>query len=188
MCQFSRKASRLRRRQGFSLVEMMVVMGIIIALAALTMGVKQYLDAEAAENTARMEMQVLAAAIEAHKNTYGDYPYGTNERELYEALTGKSRWTPVPGSAPILVEVTELDLQKALIDETQMTVFNGQFTDPWGNAYDYNYRNAPTPGSSSGPGTEQLYSLFSKGPDGQPGSPGSSNQQQKQQAADNIYP
>ncbi len=192
MSDVSHNLSRTRRRQGFSLVEMMVVMGIIIALAGLTMGVKQYLDSEAAENTAVMELKALATAIEEHKRLYGDYPYTGQDANgesstLYAVLSGEKRWVPVPGDQPRLETIANPEDQKALIDVTQMTVINNRFTDPWGAPYQYSYRGAPNPSNPGGGSQPTIFTLSSNGPDGQPGQPNASNQSARQQAADNVY-
>lgn len=71
------------KRRGFTLVELLVVIGIILVLAgiALPILIKSYSSAE--KNKARADLNTIAVCLEAYKQDYGDYP-----RTLTDPATG----------------------------------------------------------------------------------------------------
>lgn len=97
-----------KRRQAFTLVELMVVISIIVVLSALLLGAIKGVQTTAARNRARGEIQAFESALERYKMDNGDYPgsvaptnsttiydpnpsnYTTNSLALYRGLTGKS--------------------------------------------------------------------------------------------------
>ncbi|MGF1483666.1 MAG: prepilin-type N-terminal cleavage/methylation domain-containing protein [Opitutales bacterium] len=193
MSQVSKRFSRPgQHRHGFTLIEMMVVMGIIVGLAALTLGVKQYLDERAAISQTQMEVNTIAAALEDFKKTYGDYPLvGQAAGFMFRTLTGRTVMKRENDTIR-LVAVESEDDWRGFIDTTQMTLDNDEspsfFIDAWGNPYVYQYKNVvdvdPSSPSTSGP---RMYTLFSRGPDGEAGNISGTDAQQAQ-ARDNIYP
>lgn len=99
-----------RRRCGFSLVEIMVVIVIIGLLAGVvTVNVRSYIT-KAKRNTARQEIATIVQALNSFYAEYGRYP--TNEEGL-EALAKPSEKLPEP-------------------------LLDGELVDPWGQAYQYN--------------------------------------------------
>src|SRR6185312_10355294 len=78
------------RRRAFTLIELLVVIGIIIALAALLLPAvhRAYL---AAQRTAiAADLQVIANALDAYRNDFGDYP----------RPGGKSKFSGLAGALP----------------------------------------------------------------------------------------
>jgi general secretion pathway protein G len=106
-----------RRRRGFSLVEVMIVVVIIGLLASVvTVNVRSYLT-RAKQSTARQEIAVTAQAVEAFYAAYSRYP--TNDEGI-AALTEPSEKLPDP---PL----------------------TGQPIDPWSRPYQYNCPGAEAP-------------------------------------------
>jgi prepilin-type N-terminal cleavage/methylation domain-containing protein len=177
-----------RRRGGFTLVEMMVVMAIIMGLVALTFGVKGYINAEAAESRTQMELNTLANAIEEFKRDTGVYPLAENHRALYNLLTGRERLER-QNDQIVRVTVPE-DEQKPYLDPNEMTVDNPdnptRFMDQWGNPFDYSYASISQAQNSDS--LPETYVLLSFGPDGERGQPNSGNDDRDAEAADNLYP
>jgi prepilin-type N-terminal cleavage/methylation domain-containing protein len=175
---------------GFTLVELMTVMGIILALVAFgiagIIGAKQ----RAAIARAKSELALLVQALEDYKRYYGDYPetgasaqasqtvsgtVGANQAQslLFNALTGvygpKNFTTRING--PMLVDVSKFTLEVALNANTfaiptgtppAKPLVANSFLDPWGHRYLYYYKSTATTTNWS----VGAYVLYSAGPDG----------------------
>jgi prepilin-type N-terminal cleavage/methylation domain-containing protein len=63
-----------RRRRAFTLIELLVVISIIAVLAGLTVGMAAYAKRKRNETAIRAEMNRLITAIEAYRETIGQYP------------------------------------------------------------------------------------------------------------------
>ena len=63
-------------RGGFTLVELLVVMGVITLLTALVVGVGMTLRAHAKEDAARLLIQKAERALDEYETRQGDYPDG----------------------------------------------------------------------------------------------------------------
>lgn len=131
-----------RLRGGFTLIELLVVIAVISLLAALVApNVFQNLGT-AKDGTARSQIEMLGAALDAYRLDNGRYP--TTEQglaALYTEPTVEPR--PTNWRGPYL--------RKAVPD------------DPWGNPYVYT-----SPGSNNASG----FDLVSLGADGAPGGEG----------------
>jgi prepilin-type N-terminal cleavage/methylation domain-containing protein len=62
------------RRRGFTLVELMVVIGIIALIAAAIAPIANRAYATAKRASLRADLEVIANAIDAYQNDYGDIP------------------------------------------------------------------------------------------------------------------
>lgn len=129
----------LIRKLGFTLIEVLVVIVVITALATLVApNVFRHL-ATANEATARSQIEMMGAALDAYRLDHGRYPT-TSEglSALWEAPdnnTAEGSWR-----GPYLRKAVPLD--------------------PWGNPYEYR-----SPGEQSRTG----YDLLSYGSDGASG-------------------
>ncbi len=106
---------------GFTLVELLATVTVIVVLAGLTLGTLGYVNRKGAEGRATAEVAALAAAIDSFKLDHGQYPPPAN---VYQELTGQGTINPTKVYfEPKSNMVT--DLQK------------GPFLDPWGAPYNY---------------------------------------------------
>ncbi|HWL51159.1 MAG TPA: prepilin-type N-terminal cleavage/methylation domain-containing protein [Chthoniobacteraceae bacterium] len=69
-------------RYGFTLLELLTVIGIIVVLAALILGGMSYAQRKAASSRAAAEISALSNLIEAFKADFGDYPRSSDDKEF----------------------------------------------------------------------------------------------------------
>ncbi len=137
-----RSPSAPKGRDGFTLIEVLVVIVIITALAALVApNVFRHLAASN-DAAARSQIEMLGAALDAYRMDNGRYPStGQGLNALWTEPTGEP--SPRNWRGPYLRRAVPLD--------------------PWGNPYAY-----VSPGIVNPNG----YDLVSFGADGQPGGVG----------------
>lgn len=179
-----------KSRNGFTLVELLAIIAIILVLTGITFGVSKGVLNQQARARSQAELAMIAQALEAFKLTYGDYPVigqddgltNANARELTKALTGFSYLRPgtIPGSREMtdvgsgnprksFIDVEQLSLSKPFRDpDNPANVPNSvadfdqiYLVDPWRQSYVYLYNR----GSSANTWDTVGYLLFSKGPD-----------------------
>ena len=140
---FRRQPMQYRaRRVGFTLIELLVVIVVIGVLASLVAPNIFRHVGTAKETTARAQIEMLGAALDAYRLDTGRYP--TTEQglaALWQEPTADPR--PTNWRGPYLRKAVPAD--------------------PWGNAYVYR-----SPGTASGSG----YDLISNGADGRIGGEG----------------
>ena len=159
---------------AFTLIELLTVIAIIGILAAITFGVSRGVNERAAINQARAELSAIAAALEAYKRQYGDYPHtgsaanvhgGTASASdgpgiLFNALGGKLGPKGAAINGKVFVQLDKMSLQDtaALPLATGTASVANAFLDPWGRRYLYFYNTADSWQPPS-------YVLYSVGPD-----------------------
>ncbi len=74
------------RRLGFTLVEMLAVIGIIVLLVGILLPTIMSARRNAEKNAVRMELQTIALALDAYKADFGDYPRPPNDKRKYRLL------------------------------------------------------------------------------------------------------
>lgn len=135
-------SSSQRRRRGFTLVEMLVIIAVIAVLAAVVAPEIFRNVSDARSGAARQQVEIFATALDAYRLDNHRYP--TTEQGL-SAL----RVEPVTGERPPRWRGPYL--RRAVPD------------DPWGNPYVYESPGRVNPGS---------YDLYSLGRDGREGGEG----------------
>lgn len=137
------EARRHRRaqRRGFTLVEVMIVIAIILALASLIGLAVFNRFGEAQEDITRIQMKNIEDAIDSFRLDFNRYP---TDEEGVSVL-----WSPANLENP-----EDEDNWKAYVDDPIPT-------DQWGNPWGYR--------QISEYGDESEYDLWSNGPDGEEG-------------------
>ena len=129
-----------QRMGGFTLVELLAVITIILLLATLVIGAASYATRKADTMRCTQRMELIKNALSLY---FADYnTYSLNQNNLFPDLFQ----TPISiGRNPYLTDTNFVNSNNLLVD-------------PWGNAFGYTFpgvHNAPT-----------LYDLWSNGPDG----------------------
>jgi general secretion pathway protein G len=68
--------TRRRRHEGFTLIEILIVMMIIMILAGMTLGGIALVQRMRDEAKAKVQIGLLATALDGYKAVYGAYPAG----------------------------------------------------------------------------------------------------------------
>jgi prepilin-type N-terminal cleavage/methylation domain-containing protein len=149
---------RRSRAGGFTLIELLAVVAVVTILSGSVLGMVRGVHERVAGARAKVELAVLAQAIEAWRGQYGDYPATADGAELYESLTGRrgpqhDALDP-PGR-------TFLEAGRFSLKAPDAAAPGNVLLDPWGQPYHYVYFTRLLGGRLvSG------YALFSGGPDG----------------------
>lgn len=178
-------------RSGFTLIELMAVITIIVILAGLVVGGMGFVSERQAKEKAKVQIALLSKALEEYKLDMGTYPLlssntpaaptapngtGTSSR-LYNALfydgfefrKNPSRPVSTPAKAE-KIYLSDLDPTASkqgwvVTRTTGDPQINQIVTDPWGNQYCY--RAAVKVDGSADPNTQNPdFDLWSMGKDG----------------------
>lgn len=159
-------------QRGFTLVEMLAVITIIVILAAVTVGGMGYARDKQARSQARVQIDLLSNALEEYKNVNGSYPTGGNASKgdsnlLYRALY----WdTDDNGSGADADDQQRIYLAELNPDNNKQgwiegNKSNAKIVDPWGN--EYLFRSGKTASGQTNPSARNPdFDLWSAGPDG----------------------
>lgn len=157
-----------RSRHGFTLIEMLTVITIIVILAGLVVGGFGFVKEKQKRSKAEIQVKLLANACEEFKADNGFYP-GINDnttgdgknmsKELYSDLYWDS---DRDGSGPKSdsdqrIYISELDPENNKQGWTDGRGQNVRILDPWNNEYRYRKGN-----NANNPD----FDLWSAGPDG----------------------
>lgn len=124
-------------RRGFSLVELLVVIGILMVLAGLILGGVTVMRKRAAIYEAGQVVRQLAQALEAYRSEDGRHRYPLHE-QLYPTpalpLPHVIALAPQTGAA---AGVLGLLVDRNLGVRDGQGLVDGVLTDPWGSPYRY---------------------------------------------------
>jgi prepilin-type N-terminal cleavage/methylation domain-containing protein len=152
------------RTGGFTLMELLVVVSIMVILAGLTMGVMTYVNQKQAVEQAKVQLGLLELALEDYYSENGAYP--TNYRDDGKSGSDDVQKALFPPSKSEKVYLAELDPN----NDTQGWIAGSgnsfMILDPWGNEYRYRTNRTLSNGTvrvyASNPG----FDIWSCGPDG----------------------
>ena len=142
-----------RYEHGLSLVEMLIVIGVIALLATMVISVASRIDNQAKEKGLESLFTLLEGALEEYKEFQGVFPHqpvkdftnaAAHSEYLYQQLSS------IPDSKSILEKISD-SLIKNKYETTQALQ---EIYDPWGTVLEYRY----TPGDT-------FPVLISAGPD-----------------------
>lgn len=140
--------TNLRPRSGFTMVELLTVITIIMILAALVLGGASFAGRKADEGRCQARLQTIKNALEEFKLDYGKYPQGI-ESTTTHILRDNLFYNPLTSGRPN-------GEKRPYISDTNFLNSSSQFVDPWGTFIHYQ--------TGSGAHNKYSYDLWSLGP------------------------
>jgi prepilin-type N-terminal cleavage/methylation domain-containing protein len=176
----SRNRLAVRHQRGFSLMELLIVIAIIVILAALTMGGLGFMQRNQAVQKCRAQMGMLSTALEEYKLDFGVYPVADDtgapadqgSNVLFRALYWDSdnNGAAVGADPNQRIYLAELDpaSTKQGWSSNPVASLNNTILDPWSS--NYRYRSGTNATGQVNPNCiNPDFDLWSNGPDGQAG-------------------
>jgi prepilin-type N-terminal cleavage/methylation domain-containing protein len=151
-----------RRYNGFTLIELIVVIAIIVILAGLVLSTVGYVQKKAARSRAETEIAAMSAACESYKADNGTYPrnpattdaldptttnlaaYNTPSRDLYGLISGDSDFDGAPnaGARSYMTFKPNSLLRDNMSNPPSLSNPVTAIRDPFGNSYGYSTMKA----------------------------------------------
>ncbi len=174
-----------RARKAFTLVEILIVIGIIALLMGLTTQMLGTVSANQGRAKARTDLALIASALESFASRYGGYPRisasGDEKKaaaSLYRCLVGKTVLTVEDGQVIMsdvgtnrkpFVDATKLricDPTDPLLQDVDPEKSDVYFGDPWNEPYLYFFdTTSHITNESNTSWRSSSFVLMSKGPD-----------------------
>jgi len=136
---------RVRVIRAFTLVELMLIMGVIVILVAMMFPVIIGAKEKARKKQALTEAHNIALALKGYRMEYGRWPnqsqaeqdrtYFTNNHLVIRPLIGKDPRENPRGKIFLAVQLLSTNTSAGLTNLTGQTDYSGNFVDPWGVPY-----------------------------------------------------
>lgn len=178
------KVERLHK-SGFSLIELLVVVSIIVILAGITIGVMTQVSARRDISTTSKNIGMVRTKLEAYYNEQGFYPVGQDATSacVYKALSGDPTGQGTDPTGTIYWPELNDDRNPALV-----STFNGFKVILDGFGESLRYRSAS---DTNGNPVQNVkygdFDLWSIGPDGEPSDINVSGLLNNEQTQDDIW-
>lgn len=145
-----------RRAAAFTLLEMLLVIGLVAVLTSLVIGSGRRASDAGKAAQARAELAALAVALDAYRLASGDYPRTEDPALLLQALIGRRGPDLQAWSRRGCLDIARF---RTLAGADPLADDTAVLADPWGNPYRYAYK-------SQSPWSNPAYVLYSAGADG----------------------
>lgn len=152
-----------RRQNGFTLIEILVVLVIIMILVGIIIGAAKFAQTKAARSRAQSEMAMMETALESYKNDNGVYPPSTSSRQTVSGISGAIEIANSGSLYAALVAGPNNPKTYFTFKPNQIRAISTTETniiDPFGIPYNY-YRAGGTDTATNG----VSFDLWSYGPD-----------------------
>ena len=184
------KTTPRKRSAGFTLIELMAVITIIVILAGLVVGSLGYVFEKQASSKAKVQIALISKALEEYKLDMGTYPTTDNKTtfdptagtatsaDLYNTLYSEgfeyNKQSPPPNTwektvgtnkFPKATKIYIADLEPLTNKQGWSSTPAGKILDPWGK--EYCYRTAKDSNGVNNDATQNPdFDLWSMGKDG----------------------
>jgi type II secretory pathway pseudopilin PulG len=169
--------ARIRLRAAFTLIEILIVIGIILFLAGLLLAISGFVQEKGKRSRAEAEIAALSAALESYKADNGIYPQSTDtnsldpssfnpssyvasSKSLYIQLSGDSDDNPTTTSSSDTKNYFGSAVKPNMLNPNPPGA-NTYIRDPFGNSYGYSTARASNPNGTVG--YNPTYDLWSTG-------------------------
>ena len=150
---------RVASARGFTVIELLIVMAIIVVLAGLVLGTYGYVQRKGSTSRAEAEIKAIEAACESYKADHGVYPqdsatdtldartqldptaYSTASLVLYSALSGDSNADRAVDSG----KQSYMIFKPQMLSPSDAADPVTHIRDPFGNSYGYSTANQADP-------------------------------------------
>ncbi|MGI5925232.1 MAG: type II secretion system protein GspG [Lentisphaeria bacterium] len=168
-----------QRHHAFTLVELLVVIGIVMVLAGITLAGLGFAGRRADESKTMAIMEEFAMALEAFRQDYGYYPIQTNPDSRGDNLRVNFRESNDTWDLFLNRAAESNKKNRSYMEGIVGGANNEELLDAYGNALYYR---------SPGRMNPQKYDLWSMGPDGRHGAKSSSNPNNHLEVGSNYMP
>ena len=169
--------TRICSSAAFTLIEILIVIGIILFLAGLLLAVSGFVQEKGKRSRAEAEIAAMSAALETYKADNGIYPqnadtialdpsstnpasYVASSKYLYMQLSGDSDDNPTTSSSSDTKNYFGSMLKPNMLTPSPPGA-NTSIRDPFGNSYGYSTAKASNPSGTIG--YNPTYDLWSTG-------------------------
>ena len=136
--------AQLAKRSGFTLVEMLVVIAIIVTLVAILFPVFATARHRANMTKCTTQLQQLVTALKQYRNDYGKYPPQATYNATANMYTGgfSSLYPDFVDSWEALVcpSDRDIDMKQDVAKARRYSSYNGKADDPQSDQWDFQYR------------------------------------------------
>jgi len=125
-------------KRGLSLMEMLIVVGIIAILATMVIGVASRIDTQAKEKGTESVFVLLDSALQEYREFAGHFPEQRETDSANAAIHSEYLYGElysIPGSREVLEKISD----SAVANRYGEAGTPAEIYDPWGTVLDYRY-------------------------------------------------
>jgi prepilin-type N-terminal cleavage/methylation domain-containing protein len=134
---------RIRKdKYGFTLIEMLTVLALIVILASMVIGVASHIDARAKRDQIENTFVLLDSALQEYHQFRDEFPEQLEQNHANAAAHTEylyNELNSVPDSRTILEKINDSLIENRYAAAGAPVTAIPEIYDPWGTALDYRY-------------------------------------------------
>src|SRR5215469_18268220 len=173
-------ARHKRRYTAFTLIELVVVIGLIVILTGLVLSTVGYARKKGARARAETEIAAMAAALESYKSDNAVYPRDNATNQYTDTLNAQQNFDPTQsvyqnasfylygqlsgnpsGDRTTYTQQRYFQFKPNMLFPADQTQNVQYIQDPFGNSYGYSTINNPVANPNPTPGYNPTFDLWS---------------------------